>query len=103
MLRVDGPWFKDAQGRTLWSKRLESEVTSAPVLTSDGSCLLLTRDAEALFLSPNGQLLHKQILPLGEPRHRTLAIPTSNGGALVASGTNLLELSGCLLTLSHNH
>ncbi len=82
----------DPRGRTLWTKRLESEATSAPVLTSDGTLLLLTRDGEALLLAPSGKLLHKSPLPLGEPRHRTLAIPTANGGALVASGTDIVEL-----------
>ena len=82
----------DPQGRTLWTKRLESEAMSAPVLTSNGALLLLTRDGEALLLAPSGKLLHTSPLPLGEARHRTLAIPTANGGALVASGTDIVEL-----------
>jgi hypothetical protein len=63
----------------------------------------LTHDAEALLLSPSGKSLGKSILPLGEPRHRTLAIPTSNGGALVASGTSIVELdqAGELTRQSH--
>jgi outer membrane protein assembly factor BamB len=82
----------DAQGRTLWTKRLESEAVAAPVLTSDGTILLLTREGEALLFAPSGKLLRKSALPLGESRHRTLAIPTVNGGALVASGTDVVEL-----------
>src|SRR5450755_1934551 len=46
----------DEQGRTLWSMRLGGEAVSAPVLTSDGSILLLTHDAEALLLAPSGKL-----------------------------------------------
>jgi outer membrane protein assembly factor BamB len=82
----------DDQGRTLWTERIGSEAMSAPVLISDGSILLLTHDGEALLLAPSGKLLHKSVLPLAEPLHRTFAIPTTNAGALVASGTDIVEL-----------
>ncbi len=82
----------DPQGRTLWTKRLESEVMNTPVLTSSGAILLVTHDADALLLSPSGKLLQRSSLPLGELRHRTLAISTTNGGALVANGASLVEL-----------
>lgn len=82
----------DSRGRTLWSKRLESEVTNAPVLTSSGKIVLVTHDADALLLSPRGKLLQKSPLPLGELRHKTLAISTDNGGVLIANGTSLVEL-----------
>jgi hypothetical protein len=82
----------DAKGRTLWSERLTSEASSAPVLTSAGSILIVTRDGDALFFSSAGKLLAKRALPLSDPRRRSLAIPTSNGGALLASGSELLEL-----------
>lgn len=82
----------DAKGRTLWSERLPSEASSAPVLTSAGAILIVTRDGEALFYSSAGKLDAKRVLPLADPRRRSLTIPTGNGGVLVASGSDLLEL-----------
>ena len=82
----------DAQGRTLWTTRLENEATNAPVLLSNGSILLLAHGAEALLFSPSGKLLHKTTLPIDERRQRTVAIPSANGGALAASGTDIVEL-----------
>lgn len=82
----------DAKGRTLWSERLPSEASSAPVLTSSGAIVIVTRDGEALFFSKTGKLQAKRALPVNDPRRRSLAIPTNNGGALVASGSDLLEL-----------
>jgi len=93
----------DAKGRTLWTERLGSEASSAPVLTSAGTILVVTRDAEALFYSNSGKLQARRALPLNDPRRRSLAIPTSNGGALLASGSDLLELDerGALVRQLH--
>jgi hypothetical protein len=82
----------DATGRTLWSERLPGEASCAPVLTSAGTILLVTRDGEALFYSATGKLLAKRALPLSDPKRHGLAIPTDNGGALLASGSELIEL-----------
>jgi len=82
----------DTKGRTLWSERLASEASSTPVLTSAGALLIVTRDGEALFYSSAGKLQAKRTLPLSDPKRRSLAIPTGNGGVLVASGSDLLEL-----------
>jgi len=82
----------DEKGRTLWSERLASEASSPPVMTSGGTILIVTRDAEALFYSSAGKLRFKRSLPLTDPRRRSLTIPTSSGGAWLASGSDLLEL-----------
>ena len=82
----------DAKGRTLWSERLASEASSAPVLTSAGSILIVTRDGEALFYSSSGKLQAKRALPLSDPRRRSLTIPTGNGGACWRAAANCLEL-----------
>ncbi|MEI9939774.1 MAG: PQQ-binding-like beta-propeller repeat protein [Pseudomonadota bacterium] len=82
----------DRKGRTLWSERLTTEASSAPVLTSAGTILILTREGDALLYSTVGKLLAKRALPLSDPRRHSLAIPTDNGGALLASGSELLEL-----------
>jgi hypothetical protein len=82
----------DLKGRTLWSERLTSEASSAPVLTSAGAILVVTRDAQVSLYSGSGKLLAKRALPLTDPRRRTLTVPTGTGGALVASGSELLEL-----------
>jgi putative pyrroloquinoline-quinone binding quinoprotein len=93
----------DRKGRTLWTERLESEATCAPVLTSAGSILIFNREGEALFFSSAGKLLTKRNLPLTDPRRRSLAVPTDNGGALLASGSELLELDerGAAVRLLH--
>ena len=91
----------DPKGRTLWSERLSSEAACAPVLTSDGSILVVTRDAEAWYFSASGKRLFKQQLELSDPRAHTLAIPTSSGGALVASGSELVQLDGSGHVLRH--
>ena len=82
----------DGKGRTLWSERLPSEAGCAPALLSDGSILIVTREAEALAFSANGKPLARSRLPFTDPRRRTLAIATGSGGALIASGTELVEL-----------
>ncbi|HEY0463733.1 MAG TPA: PQQ-binding-like beta-propeller repeat protein [Polyangiaceae bacterium] len=93
----------DAKGRTLWSERLPSEASCAPVLTSAGAILVVTREGEALFYSSAGKLQTKRALPLSDPRRRSFAIPTSNGGALLANSGDLLELDerGALVRLLH--
>ncbi|MEI9951231.1 MAG: PQQ-binding-like beta-propeller repeat protein [Pseudomonadota bacterium] len=82
----------DGKGRTLWSERLASEASCAPVLTSAGAILIVLRNGEAVFYSSAGKLQAKRALPLSDPRRRSFAIPTGNGGALLASGSDLLEL-----------
>jgi outer membrane protein assembly factor BamB len=82
----------DAHGRTLWTERLESEAAAAPVLLADGTILVITHEADALLFSAGGRALFARALPLEGSKHRTLAIPTQNGGALVASGADVLEL-----------
>ncbi|HYQ40848.1 MAG TPA: PQQ-binding-like beta-propeller repeat protein [Polyangiaceae bacterium] len=82
----------DAKGRMLWSERLTSEASSAPVLTSAGTILIVTRDGEALFYSSAGKLQARRALPLGDPRRRSLTIPSDSGGAWLASGGELFEL-----------
>ena len=82
----------DAKGRTLWSERLASEAGAAPVLTSAGTILIVTREGDALFYSSEGKLRLRRALPLVDAHRRSLAIPTANGGAWLASGSELLEL-----------
>jgi len=94
----------DGRGRTLWSKRLESETICAPVLLSDGHILLVTHDGTTLVLEPtSGQPLYEGALPFAESRHRTLSIPTESGGALVASGTELVELDSRARVVRQTH
>ena len=82
----------DAKGRTRWSERLPSEASAAPVLTSANSVLIVTRDGEALLYSAAGKLQARHALPFSDPKRRALAIPTEQGGALLASGSEVVEL-----------
>jgi hypothetical protein len=94
----------DGRGRTLWSKRLESETICTPVLLSDGKILLLTHDGTTLVLEPtSGQPLFEGALPFADSRHRTLSIPTESGGALVASGSELVELDARARVVRQTH
>lgn len=82
----------DPRGRSLWSERLPSEASCTPTLLRDGSLLIITRTADALSFQSTGKLRQKHVLPLADPRRHTFCLPIANGGALVASGTDLLEL-----------
>jgi hypothetical protein len=93
----------DARGKTLWSERLRAEASGAPVITSSGSILIVTRSANALLFDPFGRLLFDRPLALSEPRHRTLTIALTNGGALVASGRELLELTSAAQIARQSH
>jgi hypothetical protein len=93
----------DAKGRLLWSERLTSEASSAPVLTSAGAILVVTRDGEALLYSSAGKLQAKRTLSLSDPRRRSLSIPTASGGAAVASGSELVELDERASTVRELH
>jgi hypothetical protein len=82
----------DAALQTVWTERLPSEASSAPVLTSNGSILIVTRAAEALLFSTAGKLEQRSGLPFADPRRHALAIPTASAGALLASGRDLLQI-----------
>lgn len=82
----------DPSGRALWSERLPSEAAAAPALLANGRLLIVTREAEALVYAANGVLLERRPLPLAELRRRFLLVPTTNAGALVANGNEVLEL-----------
>ncbi len=82
----------DARGQSVWSERLSSEASSSPVLLANGSILIVTRDANALIFRPGGKRVFERTLPLTDTHHRVLVIPTASGGAVVASGNDLLQL-----------
>ena len=82
----------DAKARIQWSQRLPSEASCSPVLLSGGSLLVLTRNAQALLVLADGRPQRTVTLDLADPRKRTVAIPTANGGALLASGRDLIQL-----------
>lgn len=86
----------DGKGRSRWTERLPSEASGAPLLLSDGSILVVTRDAEALLFTRAGQREQRRALPFSDPRRRTLGIALESGGALVVSGSELVELDATL-------
>jgi hypothetical protein len=89
----------DATGRSVWSERLPSEASCAPVLLADGSILIVTREAEAWLFSASGKRSTHATLPFSDPRRRTLCIATSSGGALLARGSDVIELDAALRTV----
>lgn len=80
------------KAQTLWSERLPSEASCAPVVLANGAILIVTRDGDALYFSSSGKLEHKHALPFSETSRHTVAIPTGSGGALVARGSELVQL-----------
>lgn len=93
----------DTKGRTLWTERLSSEASSTPILTAGGALLIVTREGEALVYSSAGKLQSRQMMPLGDPRRRSLAIPSVSGGAFLASGSEVFQLDerGAILRMLH--
>jgi hypothetical protein len=80
-----------ADGRVLWSVRVGAEVVSGPVPLAGGRCLVVTRDARLLRLSPNGNVEERSSLPATEVERPVLVSPTRDGGALVAAGASLVR------------
>jgi hypothetical protein len=82
----------DAEGRTSWSVRLGAELASAPLLVARGHVLLLARDGRLFAVSASGSVSERGALPWSEVEGTALGIPTSDGGALFATGARFAKV-----------
>jgi hypothetical protein len=82
----------DGDGRAVWSVRLGTELASGPVLVAGGRSLLLARDGRLFEVSRAGGVGERGTLPWGEIEGAVVAIPTSDGGALLAAGARFARV-----------
>ncbi len=82
----------DAQGRTLWSRRIEAEAMSAPIITAGGAIAFIDLQGDARVFSASGADLGAHALPFSDLRRHALVAPLANGGLLAASGSEIVEL-----------
>lgn len=82
----------DANGRTRSTVRAASSLAFGPVLLASRRRVVVTGDAEAVVLLPSGRIESKQKLGFRELDTNALAMPTSDGGALLASGARFARV-----------
>jgi hypothetical protein len=82
----------DGDGRPVWSVRLGTELASGPVLVAGGRSLLLARDGRLFEVSRSGAISERGALPWSEVEGAVIAIPTSDGGALLAAGARFARV-----------
>jgi hypothetical protein len=82
----------DAGGRTKSTLRAGSSLALGPVLLASRRRLVVTGDAEAVVLLPSGRIESKQKLAFRELDSNALAMATSDGGALLASGARFARI-----------
>lgn len=79
----------DAAGHALWSLRAGTELALGPLPVAGGRSLLVTRDAQVIRVSAGGVLEGRETLPWAPSEQHPIAIPTLDGGAIVAAGSTL--------------
>lgn len=82
-----------ANGKTAWAARTGSSPPAvAPVLTSDGTRVVLTDAGDLLGFDPNGR--QRFAVPLRVPASAAAAdpLPLADGGLVVAGGRHVLRL-----------
>jgi hypothetical protein len=83
-----------ADGRERWRARLgPAAAVAAPVLTSDGTMVVVTAGGQAIGLWPSGALRYATSLGARGTREADASpLALEDGGVLVASGRSLIEL-----------
>lgn len=80
-----------ADGRIHWSFRLsDGSPGLAPVITSDGTCAVVTTRGTLIGLDRRGAQVFERSLPLAGPP--SALRPTMNGGMVLAAGREIWEL-----------
>jgi PQQ-like domain len=83
----------DRDGKAIFSvKTGVSAPALGPVLTSDGTRMVVTAGGELYAISSNGNVEHRRTLPFGTVRNAVQPLATSDGGAVLASGGMLLSV-----------
>lgn len=80
-------------GKEIWRVRLgAASPVVPPVLTSDGTMVVLTAAGLAWGISPNGAVRFTTLLGVRGRDIETTPLPLNDGGLVVASGPALIEL-----------
>lgn len=83
----------DEKGKLAWTfKTGAASPVMGPVITTNGTRVVLTGTAELLGLSPAGALRIKKSLPLPNLRAATQPLATRDGGIMIAAAGSLLYL-----------
>ncbi|HEY4156629.1 MAG TPA: PQQ-binding-like beta-propeller repeat protein [Polyangiaceae bacterium] len=83
----------DQQGHSKWSAAADAEIVSAPIITSNGSRIVVTQNGEVHAFDEHGLTRCRHALPGVDTQRETLAIPTPAGGVLLANNAHLLVLN----------
>ena len=83
----------DSEGKELWRLRFgTSAAVVAPVLTSDGTLVIVTAAGQAVGVTPSGSL--RFVTPLGVRGRDADTVPLAldDGGVIIAAGGALVEI-----------
>jgi hypothetical protein len=83
----------DSEGKELWRLRFgTSAAVVAPVLTSDGTLVIVTAAGQAVGVTPSGSL--RFVTPLGVRGRDADTVPLAldDGGVIIAAGGTLVEI-----------
>jgi hypothetical protein len=86
----------DEHGKPVWSTRLNAELASGVVLTSDNTRVVVTTAGEVVALGVDGRIRRRKQVSLGEFRPRATVIALSNGGISLADGRDVYTLDASL-------
>lgn len=90
----------DARGHTTWSVRPGGELVGPPVLLGGDLALVATRDADLVALRRDGREAARLKLPFSQLEGSFVAVPTSDGGAIVAAGSRYARVDATF-SLAH--
>jgi hypothetical protein len=80
-------------GKVLWTARTgATPAATSPVLTSDGTRVVLTQGGELLGFDASGSARFARTLPIAPVRAIADPLPLEDGGLLVSSGRTALRL-----------
>ena len=83
----------DSEGKEVWRVRFgTSAAVVAPVLTSDGTLLIVTAAGQAVGLSPAGSIRFVTALGLRGRDADTVPLALDDGGVVIAAGGSLVEI-----------
>jgi len=83
----------DPRGRVAWSFRLgTASAATGPVISSNGSRVLVTSEAELLVVRQDGRVRTRRSLPVRKSSRIPALLPVETGGVAVAVDAELLLL-----------
>jgi hypothetical protein len=83
----------DPEGKEIWRVRFgTSAAVAAPVLTSDGTLVIVTASGQAVGITPSGSIRFVSALGLRGRDADTAPLALDDGGVIIAAGTALVEI-----------